>query len=416
MYDYVVVGAGVVGMSTAYHLKRFSPNARVLVIDQNPSVGMGDTAKSAAAFRTIFTSWANRILAKTSVQFYRDVQLSGVDLGMKWVGYLFLVPEEASQLFTQTASELRQMGISVEMYRQLDKSIKFDLATDEEAREMGLPNVSFALLVKDAGIMDPEKLVRYYYEMYVGAGGEVMYNTRVETVLFAPKRPLEIPGEPFPWQEVRAVGVETTAGPIEAKNVILATGAWTETLAGRMGFGLPIRPRKRQVFVVRADGELRTLLEMGLSDSQWSPVIILPRGIYLRPEPGEGTFWIGMSDRRPYGFEERAEAEESLWRFGIYPVLSKYVPAFENRVPQSAWAGHYDENVIDYQPIVDRLAEGLYVAAGTSGSGIMKADAVGRIAASLALGRGKAELYGGVAVGSGALRRNRCFEEERLVI
>jgi glycine/D-amino acid oxidase-like deaminating enzyme len=66
--------------------------------------------------------------------------------------------------------------------------------------------------------------------------------------------------------------------------------------------------------------------------------------------------------------------------------------------------------------VVDKLAEGLYVAAGTSGSGIMKADAIGRIAASLALGREKAELYGGTVVESNILRLNRCFEEERLVI
>ncbi len=62
------------------------------------------------------------------------------------------------------------------------------------------------------------------------------------------------------------------------------------------------------------------------------------------------------------------------------------------------------------------MAEGLYVAAGTSGSGVMKADAMGRIAASLVLGESKAELFGGVEVPSNALAKNRCLEPERLVL
>jgi glycine/D-amino acid oxidase-like deaminating enzyme len=416
VYDYVVVGAGVIGMATAYHLKRLSPRSRVLVVDQYPGVGMGDTARSAAAFRTIFTSWINRVLAKTSVDFYREVQRGGVDLGMEFVGYLFLVPRENAAFMQKVAEELKEMGISVDIYERLEMPIKFKVSDDEEAREMGLSDVAFGLLVRDAGIMDPEKLVKYYYEAYTREGGEVMFGTKVESVVFSPKKPLGIPGEPFPWQEVKAAGVETSAGVIEARNVIFATGAWTERLMDAMGFGLPLKPRKRQVFVVRATGELEELLKSGVGGGAYSPMIILPRGIYLRPEPREGTYWVGVSDRRPFRLEEPPEPEEQLWRFGIYPVLTKYVPAFEGRTPQNAWAGHYDENVVDYQPVVDRLAEGLYVAAGTSGSGIMKADAIGRIAASLALGREKAELYGGTVVESNILRLNRCFEEERLVI
>jgi sarcosine oxidase subunit beta len=416
VYDYVVVGAGVIGMATAYHLKRLSPRSRVLVVDQYPGVGMGDTARSAAAFRTIFTSWINRVLAKTSVDFYREVQRRGVDLGMEFVGYLFLVPRENAAFMHKVAGELKEMGISVDIYERLEMPIKFRVSDDEEAREMGLSDVAFGLLVRDAGIMDPEKLVRYYYEVYTREGGEVMFGTKVESVVFSPKKPLGIPGEPFPWQEIKAAGVETSAGVIETRNVIFATGAWTERLMDALGFGLPLKPRKRQVFVVRATGELEALLRSGLADREYSPMIILPRGVYLRPEPGEGTYWIGISDRRPFRLEEPPEPEEQLWRFGIYPVLTKYVPAFEGRTPQNAWSGHYDENVVDYQPVVDRLAEGLYVAAGTSGSGIMKADAIGRIAASLALGREKADLYGGTVVESNILRLNRCFEEERLVI
>ncbi|WP_053240344.1 NAD(P)/FAD-dependent oxidoreductase [Pyrobaculum islandicum] len=416
MYDYVIVGAGVIGMSIAYHLKRLSPRSKVLVVDQYAGVGMGDTAKSAAAFRTIFTSQINRVLSKTSIDFYRDIQKSGVDLNMRFVGYLFLVPKENAETMRAIAQELGKIGVTVDLFERLNMPLRFKVTDDEEAREMGLPDIALGLLVKEAGIIDPEKLVRYYYEAYTKEGGEVLFNVKVESVSFRPKKPLNIPGEPFTWQDVKVAGLETSAGYLEARNVIFATGAWTEQLMNMAGFGLPLKPRKRQVFVVRADGELDDLLKSGLADREYAPMIILPKGIYVRPEPNEKTFWVGVADRRPFRFEEKPEPEEALWRYGIYPVLTKYIPAFEGRMPQNAWAGHYDENIVDYQPIVDRLAEGLYVAAGTSGSGIMKADAVGRIAAYLAMGYEKAELYGGVIVESNMLRRNRCFEEERLVI
>lgn len=178
MYDYVVVGAGVVGMATAFHIKRLAPRAKVLVVDQNVGVGMGDTARSAAAFRTIFTSWINRALAKSSVDFYRSVQSRGVDLGMRFVGYLFLVPEESREAMLKVVEELRRMGVGVDVFEKLDMPIRFRVRDDEEAREMGLPDVAFSILVRDAGIIDPERVVRYYYEQYLNEGGECCLTQR----------------------------------------------------------------------------------------------------------------------------------------------------------------------------------------------------------------------------------------------
>jgi glycine/D-amino acid oxidase-like deaminating enzyme len=90
---YLVVGAGIVGLATAYHLKRMSPASRVLVVERAASPGAGDTGRSMAAFRTIFTSRLSSLLARSTVEFYRDLQRSGFDLGMRWAGYLFLVDE-----------------------------------------------------------------------------------------------------------------------------------------------------------------------------------------------------------------------------------------------------------------------------------------------------------------------------------
>ena len=59
-YDVLVVGAGIIGLSSAYHLKQNHPELSVLIIDRAPAAGQGDTAKSNAAVRDTFTSYLNR--------------------------------------------------------------------------------------------------------------------------------------------------------------------------------------------------------------------------------------------------------------------------------------------------------------------------------------------------------------------
>ena len=102
-------------------------------MDQNVGVGMGDTARSAAAFRTIFTSWINRALAKSSVDFYRSVQSRGVDLGMRFVGYLFLVPEESREAMLKVVEELRRMGVGVDVFEKLDMIVEL---LEDKVREL----------------------------------------------------------------------------------------------------------------------------------------------------------------------------------------------------------------------------------------------------------------------------------------
>jgi len=50
-YDAVIVGAGILGLSTAYHIKNRHPNTQVLVVDKLNAAGQANTAKSSGAFR-----------------------------------------------------------------------------------------------------------------------------------------------------------------------------------------------------------------------------------------------------------------------------------------------------------------------------------------------------------------------------
>jgi len=99
-YDVVVVGSGILGISCAYHLKRQNPDLSVIVIDQNPRGGMGNTSKSAALFRNVFSSPVNRILASASLAFYEKLQKEEkIDLGLRYTGYLWLCDDALLRQF-----------------------------------------------------------------------------------------------------------------------------------------------------------------------------------------------------------------------------------------------------------------------------------------------------------------------------
>ena len=192
------------------------------------------------------------------------------------------------------------------------------------------------------------------------------------------------------------------------------------TLLNAIGIDSFSRPKKRQIFVVKAEGELsRVLRAEGFNRYGIMPFTILPKGAYLRPNPLENTFWIGMADElgRPFALEENPQPEERFYTYGILPVLGTYLPQFQLKYPDAAWAGHYDMSFDGLPVVYEPYESDLIIAAGTSGSGVMKGDSIGRIAAGLALGRESVVLGDDTEVSTRILGlEGRSVERELLVI
>jgi glycine/D-amino acid oxidase-like deaminating enzyme len=132
----------------------------------------------------------------------------------------------------------------------------------------------------------------------------------------------------------------------------------------------------------------------------------------------EGVFWVSYADDFPRAFmlEENPQPEKDFYEYGIYQVLVKYFPQFRDCRPYSAFAGLYEINTLDGHPVIFEEND-LIVVGGASGSGIMKADAVGRIAAALYDDEEYATLYGGRKIKVSDLGiKERRVERERLQI
>ena len=426
--DYVVVGAGIVGLTTAYHLKRLRPGARIVIVDKAPGPASGDTSKSAAAFRVFFTNRTNFALANHSVSVYSEIQRSGWDLGMRFVGYLFMYDERLWRRMSPGLREVERRGLEYRIYDagELERllGVRVNVEGLEEAELMGARNIEGGLFVSKAGILMADRLASYYYEKLRGMDGVTFaFSTRVTGFILEPRRPIGVEGEPFPWQDTRVAGVTVEGGrEIRAREkTIVAAGAWTPYLLWPIGVDSFSRPKKRQIFVLKADTpeRRRMLYAEGFNRYGVSPMLIFPNGAYMRPAPEESSYWTGYSDElgRPFELEEDPVAEDSFYIYGVHPMISLYAPAYEGAMPSNKWAGHYDISFDGMPVIYEPFDSDLVVSAGTSGSGILKGDAIGLVTAGVALGMDEVELHGGETLKTKWLGlRERLHEREYMII
>jgi glycine/D-amino acid oxidase-like deaminating enzyme len=422
--DVLVIGTGILGLSTAYHVKLAKPDSKVVVVDRLGGPGQGNSAKSEGGFRNLFTSETNFLLADSTIDWMLHLEGElGHKIGVSRIGYLFLLSEEQ---YSGQKQAWDRIGSRSEM-RVLDRgeleekipALVTRFGDDEEAELLGLRDVDYGVLGVKCGAVDADALTRAYEELFLGLGGEIRYGTEVTGLMLKPEMELEIPGEPFVWQDTLIRGAETSGGVIEAESTVVAAGVWSGGLMDPIGVDSHMRAKKRQIFAFK-DPKLEPLFQVeGLNEYGTMPLTVLPKSnVLFRPELSEGSIWMACADDlgREFSLEDDPQAEEGYYTDDVYHVLAKYFPCFGDVRPMNSWAGHYAINGFDELPVVKSVPGMIYVGAA-SGSGIMKCDAIGRIAAALYAGEEEAELFGGRRFRVSDLGiHHRRAERENLVI
>ena len=366
----IILGAGILGLASAYHLLHRHRTLRLLVVDQLSGPGRGNTARSAAAFRDLFSSPLNRALSQGSIAFYEQVHQEITPLGLQKLGYLWLLNGEQSQ---KIQAVLDSLGVAEVAHQVLEpRQLKHLLP------RLHLGDITRGLMGLNCGILNPNPLCRFYADRVQALGGKFLYHAAV-TGFFRDKNG-------------RITGVLIGDRVLTADTLVVAAGAWMSQTLALAGLQVPVVPRKRQLFAVPArEGPLHQLLHTpGFNPQGMLPFTILPGGAYFRPATSSCILGYANPDQPP-GLEDRPEAEAGFFSSRIRPQVAAYFPAFRNALPGYAWAGHYADYPADSHPFVDRL-EDIILVGGTSGSGIMKADSLGRIVAGLYYGQKQVEL------------------------
>ena len=243
-------------------------------------------------------------------------------------------------------------------------------------------------------------------------GGKALFRTAARKLIVEPSEPLGIDGEPFVWQESKIKGAVLEGeinGEIRAETTVIATGVWNNELLEPIGIDGHVKAKKRQLFTISTKDSAG--LDGLMHNSNFNnlgvlPFVILPKsGCFIKAVDEEGKFWVACDDDLNRPFENVPDhdigmykAEPRYYEENVYRILKAYLPDFEGHtVPDQMWAGLYSYNTLDSIPFVF-LENGMIVAGGGSGSGIMKADAMGRLVdCAYRKGEdGEAELYGGI--------------------
>ncbi|MFF4313029.1 NAD(P)/FAD-dependent oxidoreductase [Streptomyces sp. 900105755] len=348
----VIIGGGVMGTSIACHLAR--AGVRDVVLVERDELAAGSTSKAAGGVRAQFSDELNVQLGARSLEaFARFGEETGYDIGLRRVGYLFLLstPEEVAS-FEAGVRLQNHLGVPSRMLTPKEAARLSPLITTD-----GLLAAAYS---PDDGHCTPESVVHGYAAAARAHGARVLRHTEVTGI--------ERDG-------AFVTAVHTTLGRIATDTVICAAGAWSRAVGAMAGVDLPVQPLRRQIAVTEPVRGLPPTLPM---------TIDFTTSLYFHAE-GPGLL-LGMSDpdERP-GF---ATDTHDRWIPRLYAAMERRAPALLDLRRTGGWAGLY-ENTPDHNALIGEapaVSRFLY-ATGFSGHGFLQAPAVGEVVRDLYLGR-----------------------------
>jgi glycine/D-amino acid oxidase-like deaminating enzyme len=356
--DIAIVGGGVMGSATAFFLLSDPTFAgRVTVFEKDPSYRFASSALSASSIRQQFSTPLNIALSLYGIAFLRDVErhlaLPGerLSIGLREPGYLVMATDANADLLRRNVALQRANGADTTVLSPTDMKRRFPWI-----ETTGVAAAGFGLTGE--GSFDGPALMQAFRRKAISLGAR--------------------------YVAAEVCGIDTAPGRIAALRLadgarvacgemVLAAGPGSGALAALAGVDLPVRPRKRSVFVFRSPAVLPDC-----------PLVIDTNGVWVRPE-GDG-FLAGVSppahedpDADPTDFE----IDHRFFDDPIWPTIAARIPAFEELKVTGGWAGHYEYNTLDHNAVIGPHPEiaNLHFVTGFSGHGMQQAAAAGRAVA-----------------------------------
>lgn len=372
-FDFAVIGAGIAGVSVAYHL---APRASVVILEREHVPAYHTTGRSAALHSETYGSPEIRAITVASGRFYRKPPAGFAD-------HALLTPRGA--IIVGRAEQQADMQKNAADFARLVPSVRW-LEPVEVLRRQPLLKPEAAA---GGAIFEPEA-----DDMDVAAihGGFLKGARAAGAVLRLDAEVVDLEAADGLWTIVLRNGEK-----LRAANIVNASGAWADVVAGMAGAApVGLVPKRRTAFTFDAPADL---LQKGLDLAHMPMVIDFDESWYIKPEVGQ--FLGSLADETPSppcdAQPEEIDVATAVDRIETATTLS--IRRIKNK-----WAGLRsfvaDKNlVVGYDPAV----KGFFWLAGQGGYGIQTGEAAGRLAASLALGNGMPDDIAALGVSEAAL-------------
>ncbi len=351
--DVVVVGAGVIGSSVAFHAIDRHLGV-VEVVDRN-TVGAGMSCRSSALVRSHYPFPPEIELALRSRKMFDSWQdLVGRPSIIRETGWVKIVPRD----------EVDHLRANVQIQKELGAQV--ELVTPDEltelAPELWTDDIELAAWEERGGYGDG-----------AAVAGDLLAAARDRGATYRSKTPVVS----LVRQGDRVTGVETPDGVVSAGVVVLAAGVWAPPLLDRAGIDVPIELETSRVAIVRH--------RQGDGASVACTDVIT--GSYFRPESGGfgsviGGHHDGGTIVDPDQVPASADPEVLVH---VVETASRRAPKFLEAGIAGGTTGVYDMTP-DSRPLLGAAPglDGLVLAVGFSGTGFKISPAVGEaIAASI---------------------------------
>jgi sarcosine oxidase subunit beta len=352
----VIIGGGVVGASVAFHLAQRGAKD-ILILERESGQGLGSTGKATGGVRAQFETEINIRMSLYSLDLFSKFdEITGIACGYEPRGYLFLATEDRHLEFLKT-NIARQHALGLKEVKLVDAR-----TIGEMVAGLNTSDVVGGSYCSVDGFIDPLGVMHGFTKFAVEHGARIAHDHRATAI--------KIEGG-------RAVSVETKRGEIFAGNIVLCCGAWAKKLAVTAGIDLPVEPLRRQIIWARSEKELPENLPM---------VIDLGDGFHFRP---------AKNSRHELLFAYPDPDELPGTRTDFDPAfIDKVLPKAKHRAPflsdttivrEKCRAGLYEMSPDHHAILGGCDIDGLYLANGFSGHGVMHSPATGRALAEIIL-------------------------------
>ncbi len=354
IYDVIVVGCGSVGNPTAYHLAE--AGLKVLVLDKRAAAGQGDNKSAIGGVRATHSDPGKISTGLESLKIISAwKEKHGFDIGWKPGGYCFPVYDESIE------DTLKELLIYQKKY-----GLNIEWVDPEEIKEL-IPGINPTGL--RGGTYSPEDgqvssilLPVAFQREAMQYGAEYRFNEKVTD---------------FIWCGDKIRGVKTDRDSYSSRWVVLATGADSAEHSSLLNIDIPVTPDSHEAGI---SAPIKQFLD--------------PLVVDLRPGPEGKTsnFYFGQNNEGQIIFCYTPKElfigtnRESLSEF--LPVLAgrliSLIPGLKNLLIRRIWRGCYPMSP-DGVPIVDHVPgrEGLILAVGMCGQGLMLGPGIGKNIASM---------------------------------